>query len=120
MAAAGVYHAAGDHRRDPRAVRLFPDVDRAAIPGLLKIYAHAAGENRKSPHGPAAADLRRPVWLERDDAGGGRRVPQAAAGGAKVLRHLWAELRRSRRHRFLWPRNGIAARDCRASELFLL
>src|SRR5215469_11441593 len=75
------------------AVRVFPAAECGSIHRLLEIHALWAAAHRECAAGPAAAALCRPVWMEGNGAGGGGRVSQAAAGGAKVLRDFRAELR---------------------------
>src|SRR5215469_3634389 len=120
VAQAGVGGAFGDYGRFDRAVCVFSPALGGSIHCLLEGHAFWAAAYRECPAWAPAADLRRPVRLGTDGAGGGGCVSQAAGGGAKVVCHFRAELRAGWRDRFFWPEVRIAAGAFRPSKLFLL
>ena len=66
-----VHHAAGSVGHRACAIRVLSVVERQSIHRLFEIHASATRAAGESPDGPVAANLCRPVWLERNGAGGG-------------------------------------------------
>lgn len=67
----------------------------------------------------APLNLRRPVWLEGNGAGGGGGIPQVTARRAKALWDFWTKLRTGRSDRFCGRKMGLASGDVRPRKLFL-
>src|SRR5215470_12162796 len=96
MAAAGVCDPAGRDRNLVCAVCIFSDAHGGPVHRVFEVPALCPTEARESPDGAAAAALCGPVWLERDGASRGGRLPPIAAGGPEGLRDFWPELRAGR------------------------
>src|SRR5208337_4160757 len=120
LAEACLHHCAGGYRNHASAFWVFSVAECQPIHCVLTIPALSACETGKSPDGPVAANLCRPVRLERNGAGSGRCLLQPFSRRAKELWHFCTELWASGDNRFFRCETGFAPGNFWPPELFLL